>query len=58
MTRRLDDRQMDLFAWAAARPIAKVISALPRLEKKLQAERYAKEKHHADTPVLPLRRHA
>lgn len=49
--------QLDLFAWAAARPSAKVISAIPGLAKRMWRERHMVQPNNPPH-VVPLRRRA
>ena len=55
MKKKRDDRQLDLFAWAASRPTAKILDMIPGLAKRLWRERAMQQPHNPDTPVVPLR---
>lgn len=55
--RKVDQQQLDLFAWAASRPTAKILSMIPGLAKRMWRER------HMDQPnnpphIIPWRRRA
>lgn len=55
--RKNDTRQLDLLAWAAARPTAKVISAIPGIAKRMWRERHMAQPNNPPH-VVPLRRRA
>ncbi len=57
MTRKSKPAQLDLFAWAAKRPAAKVISALPGIAKRMWRERHMEQPNNPPH-ILPLRRGA
>ncbi|ESX12063.1 hypothetical protein X766_31070 [Mesorhizobium sp. LSJC255A00] len=55
--RHIDPAQLDLFAWAATRPTAKIISAIPGLAKRMWRERHMQQPNN--TPhIVPMRRRA
>jgi len=55
--RKIDHNQLDLLNWAARRPTAKVISAIPGLAKRMWRERHMQQPNN--TPhIVPLRRQA
>lgn len=56
-SRKVDERQLDLFAWADARPTAKVLSIIPGLARRMWAERH-KEQPNNPPHILPWRRQA
>ena len=58
MRKRMKDQaQLDLFVWAAQRPTAKVISAIPGIAKRMWRERYMVQPNNPPH-IVPLRRRA
>lgn len=55
--RKVHPDQLDLFAWAAARPTAKVISAIPGIAKRMWRERHMEQPNNPPH-IVPLRRRA
>lgn len=53
-----DPRQLDLFEWAAKRPTAKLLDALPGIARRMWRERAMQQPNNPNTPILPLRRRA
>jgi hypothetical protein len=56
--RKANPAQLDLFEWAAKRPTAKMLDALPGIARRLWRERAMRQPNNPDTPILPLRRRA
>ncbi|ESY20200.1 hypothetical protein NKH34_29750 [Mesorhizobium sp. M1148] len=54
--RKHDTAQLDLFAWAATRPTAKIISAIPGLAKRMWRERHMQQPNNTPHIVPMLRR--
>jgi hypothetical protein len=52
-----DPAQLDLFMWAAARPTAKVISAIPGIAKRMWRERHMQQPNNPPH-IVPMRRRA
>lgn len=57
MTRKPDPRQLDLFAWAATRPTAKILSAIPGIAKRMWRERHTQQPNNVPS-IVPMRRRA
>lgn len=58
MTKRnIDPAQLDLLQWAARRPTAKVISAIPGLAKRMWRERHMQQPHNPAN-IVPIRKRA
>lgn len=55
--RKPNPAQLDLFAWAATRPTAKVISAIPGLAKRMWRERHMEQPNNPPH-IVPMRRRA
>ena len=49
--------QLDLLEWAAKRPTAKIISAIPGIARRMWRERNMQQPHN-DPHIVPLRRRA
>lgn len=52
-----DARQLDLFAWAAQRPSAVILSVIPGLAKRMWRERHMQQPHNPPH-IIPWRRRA
>lgn len=57
MKRNTYTGQMDLFEWAAKRPTAKVISAIPGIAKRMWRERHMQQPNNPPS-IVTLRRRA
>lgn len=55
--RKPDPAQLDLLEWAATRPTAKVISAIPGIAKRMWRERHMVQPNNPPH-IVPLRRQA
>lgn len=54
---QIDPTQLDLLEWAAKRPTAKIISAIPGIAKRMWRERHMQQPNNPPQ-IVPLRRRA